>query len=122
MKLLHYVFLSVLKNILNNIGDDEIRGTPVPMPNTAVKPHNADGTRKGRVGSRWVFYIRPDHRNGDSVFFFASMRKRIIPIPFGCRNSELRSHPPEFLNPDARSGAAGSGELGPCSESLRSNS
>jgi len=27
-------------------------GTPVLIPNTAVKPSRADGTRKGRVGRR----------------------------------------------------------------------
>ena len=27
-------------------GDDCIRDTPVPIPNTEVKPYNADGTRR----------------------------------------------------------------------------
>ena len=27
-------------------GDDGMRDTPVPIPNTEVKPHNADGTRR----------------------------------------------------------------------------
>ena len=27
-------------------GDDGIRDTPVPIPNTEVKPYNADGTRR----------------------------------------------------------------------------
>ena len=31
-------------------GDDGMRDTPVPIPNTEVKPHYADGTR--RVTSR----------------------------------------------------------------------
>ena len=44
-KLLHYVFLSVLeKSILKHIGDDEIGGTPVPIPNTEVKPYDAEDT------------------------------------------------------------------------------
>ena len=43
---MHYVFLSVLTNIsiFNNIGDDEVGGTPVPMPNTEVKLMYADDT------------------------------------------------------------------------------
>ena len=43
-RLIHYVFLSVLmkkRSILNNIGNDKVGGTPVPMPNTAVKPYDA---------------------------------------------------------------------------------
>ena len=27
-------------------GDDGMRDTPVSIPNTEVKPHNADGTRR----------------------------------------------------------------------------
>jgi len=27
-----------------------VRGTPDPFPNSAVKPHSADGSRKVRVG------------------------------------------------------------------------
>ena len=27
-------------------GDDGMRDTPVPIPNTEVKPHYADGTRR----------------------------------------------------------------------------
>ena len=42
-KLLHYVFLSVL-DILRDIGDYDIGGTPVPMPNTEVKPYDAENT------------------------------------------------------------------------------
>ena len=40
-------------NILYNIGDDDIGGTPVPIPNTAVKHYNADGSTFScaRVGS-----------------------------------------------------------------------
>ncbi len=36
-------------------GDDGIRDTPVTIPNTEVKPYNADGTRRkpfGGLGSR----------------------------------------------------------------------
>ncbi len=43
-ELLHYVFLSVSKDILSNIGDEEIGGTPVPIPNTEVKPYDAEDT------------------------------------------------------------------------------
>ena len=37
-------------------------GTPVPIPNTAVKPASADGSRKARVGRRqdlglFLFFI-----------------------------------------------------------------
>ena len=31
-------------NILYNIGDDDIGGTPVPIPNTEVKPYDAEDT------------------------------------------------------------------------------
>ena len=30
-------------------GDDCIRDTPVPIPNTEVKPYNADGTARATV-------------------------------------------------------------------------
>ncbi len=43
-KLLYYVFLSVLKDILNDIGDEDEGGTPVPIPNTEVKPLDAEDT------------------------------------------------------------------------------
>ena len=46
-KILHYIFLSVFrkkKNILNNIGDEDEGGTPVPIPNTEVKPLDAEDT------------------------------------------------------------------------------
>ena len=39
-----YNKLKNIYNILNNIGDDNIGGTPVPMPNTAVKPYDAEDT------------------------------------------------------------------------------
>ena len=40
-----YIFECVVKNnILNHFGDDEVGGTPVPMPNTAVKPYVAEDT------------------------------------------------------------------------------
>ena len=32
------------RSILNNIGDDEIEGTPVPIPNTEVKLYDAENT------------------------------------------------------------------------------
>ena len=32
------------KSILDNIGDDEIEGTPVPIPNTEVKLYDAENT------------------------------------------------------------------------------
>ena len=44
---MYYVFLSVLdkkESILNNIGDDKIEGTPVPIPNTEVKLYDAENT------------------------------------------------------------------------------
>ena len=44
-RFLHYIFLSVFnENILNNIGDEDEGGTPVPMPNTEVKPLDAEDT------------------------------------------------------------------------------
>ena len=33
-----------------NIGDYEVRGTPVPMPNTAVKPYVAEDTSETSLG------------------------------------------------------------------------
>ena len=33
-----------------NIGDDEVRGTPVPMPNTEVKPYVAEDTSEQSLG------------------------------------------------------------------------
>ena len=39
------IFECVMKNnILKHIGDDDIGGTPVPIPNTAVKPYDAEDT------------------------------------------------------------------------------
>ena len=39
------IFECVPKRIyLNDIGDDDVRGTPVPMPNTEVKPYDAEDT------------------------------------------------------------------------------
>ena len=32
------------KSILNNIGDEDEGGTPVPIPNTEVKPLDAEDT------------------------------------------------------------------------------
>ena len=56
---MHYVFLSVLTNIsiFNNIGDDEVGGTPVPMPNTEVKLYDAEDTLTGKIGGRQFLYI-----------------------------------------------------------------
>ena len=56
---MHYVFLSVLTNIsiFNNIGDDEVGGTPVPMPNTEVKLYDAEDTLNGKIGGRQFLYI-----------------------------------------------------------------
>ena len=34
----------MLKDILDNIGDEDEGGTPVPMPNTEVKPLDAEDT------------------------------------------------------------------------------
>ena len=39
------IFECVRKNILKHIGDEDEGGTPVPMPNTAVKPLDAEDTR-----------------------------------------------------------------------------
>ncbi len=47
-KLLYYVFLSVLNTY--HVGDDEVRGTPVPMPNTEVKPYVAEDTLESSLG------------------------------------------------------------------------
>jgi len=35
------------KSIFNNIGDDEIEGIPVPIPNTEVKLYDAENTLLG---------------------------------------------------------------------------
>ena len=39
-----YIFECVRNNTFNNFGDDEGGGTPVPIPNTAVKPFVAEDT------------------------------------------------------------------------------
>ena len=44
-------------SIFNNIGDDEVGGTPVPMPNTEVKLYDAEDTLKGKIGGRQFLYI-----------------------------------------------------------------
>ena len=44
-------------SIFNNIGDDEVGGTPVPMPNTEVKPYDAEDTLTGKIGGRQFLYI-----------------------------------------------------------------
>ena len=33
-----------------HVGDDEVRGTPVPMPNTEVKPYVAENTLELSLG------------------------------------------------------------------------
>ena len=38
------IFECVRKNILRHIGDEDEGGTPVPMPNTEVKPLDAEDT------------------------------------------------------------------------------
>ena len=51
------IFECAEKNsIFNNIGDDEVGGTPVPMPNTAVKPYDAEDTLTGKIGGRQFLY------------------------------------------------------------------
>ena len=39
-------------SVLNtyHVGDDEVRGTPVPMPNTEVKPYVAEDTLESSLG------------------------------------------------------------------------
>ena len=44
-------------SIFNNIGDDEVGGTPVPMPNTEVKPYDAEDTHMGKIGGCQFLYI-----------------------------------------------------------------
>lgn len=48
-------------------------GTPFPIPNRAVKPHSADGTRKGRVGRRQDNVIYSKGRLGRGVFLSLKM-------------------------------------------------
>ena len=43
-RFLHNIFLSVLKDIFKHIGDEDEGGTPVLMPNTEVKPLDAEDT------------------------------------------------------------------------------
>ena len=54
-----YIFECVeeKKNILRHIGDDEIEGTPVPMPNTAVKLYDAEDTHDGENRGSPILYI-----------------------------------------------------------------
>ena len=53
------IFECVQKNILKHIGDEDEGGTPVPMPNTAVKPLDAENTWAKALGRYGVanFYI-----------------------------------------------------------------
>ena len=39
----------LFRNYRSLYGDDCIRDTPVPIPNTEVKPYNADGTVRATV-------------------------------------------------------------------------
>ena len=39
-----YIFECVKKTYLRHIGDEDEGGTPVPMPNTEVKPLDAEDT------------------------------------------------------------------------------
>ena len=43
-------------SILYNIGNDEVGGTPVPMPNTAVKSYDAEDTLRGKIGGCQFLY------------------------------------------------------------------
>ena len=36
-----------------HVGDDEVRGTPVPMPNTEVKPYVAENTLEYKFRERY---------------------------------------------------------------------
>ena len=51
------IFECAKRSILNNIGDDEIEGTPVPIPNTEVKLYDAEDTLTGKIGGRQFLYI-----------------------------------------------------------------
>ena len=44
------IFECVQKNILKHIGDEDEGGTPVPMPNTEVKPFVAEDTLETSLG------------------------------------------------------------------------
>ena len=44
---IRYVLFRKIK--VSKYGDDCIRDTPVPIPNTEVKPYNADGTARATV-------------------------------------------------------------------------
>ena len=46
-----------INSIFNNIGDDEVGGTPVPMPNTAVKLYDAEDTHDGENRGSPILYI-----------------------------------------------------------------
>ena len=37
-------------------GGDSEKDTPVPMPNTAVKPYDAEDTLTGKIGGRQFLY------------------------------------------------------------------
>ena len=46
-------------------GDNSLRDPPVPIPNTEVKPHSADGT--------WLETARESRSSPDSIFLSSSM-------------------------------------------------
>ena len=52
-----YFWVCLEISIFNNIGDDEVGGTPVPMPNTEVKLYDAEDTLNGKIGGRQFLYI-----------------------------------------------------------------
>ena len=56
--------LFFLSRLYISFGDDRERVTPVPIPNTAVKPLIADGTtssRGGRVGRLQIHLIKSQY-------------------------------------------------------------
>ena len=53
---LELLWLSIL-NSENFLGDYSEGGTPVPIPNTVVKPFSGDGTAHKRVGEEHVAKI-----------------------------------------------------------------
>ncbi len=57
-------------------GGDSGGATPVPIPNTVVKPSSADGTigsPYGRVGRRRIKIERPDLERGRAFFSFGCL-------------------------------------------------
>ena len=63
-------------------GGDSGGVTPVPIPNTAVKPSSADGTigfPYGRVGRRRIYFKGPISKEVGLFFFFWLNSARISP-------------------------------------------